>query len=103
MFIWTFIISLMALIGDVLLKKAAIGHSNNLLVSGIGCYIINAVLWYVLYKNIKFSTVAIIYSVFTILLSIIIGILYFNEHLGIKEIIGIILGVISLILLSGLM
>ncbi len=100
MVFWTLIISLGAIVADVFLKQAAETKNNWLLGFGIVLYAVDAVLWYWVYKSVKFSTVGIVYSVFTILLTVLIGTFYFKEQIGIIELIGIVLGVISVVLLS---
>ena len=101
MIFWTLLISLGTIIGDVFIKRAA-ENSNSLYLSvGMLLYLFDALLWFWVYKSAKFSTVAIIYSLFTIFLSVAIGIFYFKEQLGIKEVIGLVLGFLSVILLGG--
>lgn len=100
MILWTLLISLIAIISDVVIKQAADTKNNWYLYLGMALYAGDAVLWWWVYRYAKFSTVAIIYALFTILLSIIIGVLFFKETITMREIIGIILGIIAVSLLS---
>ena len=100
MIIWTLILSAVAILGDVCLKHSAVSKNVWFLVIGIILYSIDAYFWYLIYKTEKFSTVAVVYSVFTILLSIVLGVLLFHEKISVREIAGILLGISSVALLS---
>jgi drug/metabolite transporter (DMT)-like permease len=95
-----FFVSIFSLFADVVLKKAADKNSYLLLAAGCILYMLDGILWFVAYKYSKFSTVAIVYSIFIILLSVLIGIFYFKEKINSVEIIGIVLGFASIFLLS---
>lgn len=100
MILINFIGSLVSLIGDVFLKKAATKNNFAFLVLGIVIYSISSLVWFYLYKSNKFAIVTVVYSIITILLSVGIGFYYFKEKLSNIEIIGIVLAVFSLILLT---
>ena len=82
------------------MKQSAVSKNVWFLVIGIILYGIDAYFWYLIYKTEKFSTVAVVYSVFTILLSIVLGVLLFHEKISVREIAGILLGISSVALLS---
>lgn len=100
MLVWTFVISLITVCIDAMLKQAAVTKNTSLLSLGVFLYGVDAVLWYWVYKTAKFTTVGIVYSLFTILLSIGIGMYVFHEHLGVREVAGVVLGCLSIVLLS---
>ncbi len=100
MVFWTLIISLGAIAADVILKRASQTNNYWFVCIGVILYALDALLWFWVYKTAKFSTVGIVYSVFTIVLSVGIGVLYFKEQLGVRELIGIVLGLSSIYLLS---
>ncbi len=95
------IVSLISLIGDVVLKKASDNGNMYLLGLGVFLYAIDAVMWFFAYKYSKFSTVGVLYSLLIIFASITIGILFFKEKIVFKEVVGIIFGLVSLLLLTG--
>jgi len=96
----TLIVSLIAIFADVVLKKAAISQNCKLLILGMFLYAIDAVMWFWVYRSAKFSTVAVVYSIFTIFLSIVIGFFFFKEKINFLEVVGIILGVGSILILG---
>jgi drug/metabolite transporter (DMT)-like permease len=96
----TLIISLIAVVCDVVLKKAAMAQNYKFLLLGMFLYSIDAIMWFWVYKSAKFSTVAIVYSIFTIFLSIVIGFFFFKEKINFLEIVGIILGIGSILILG---
>lgn len=97
---WTLITSAVAIWADVILKAAANGKNYWLLLLGACLYFVQAIFWYEAYKVGKFSTVAIVYSIFTIILSIGLGVVLFQEKVGVREIVGIVLGIIAVILMT---
>ncbi len=95
------IVAIFSIIADVVLKKSSENNNMFLLGLGIFLYMIDAVLWFLAYKYSKFSTVGVIYSILMIIISIIVGIMFFKEKIELKEMFGIGLGIISLFLLAG--
>src|SRR3990167_6521968 len=97
-------LSLVGVLGDYFIKLA--GHDSNKYIDlkwfliGFLVYSSTAIGWFFVMKHIKLSTLGVIYGVTTVVALTIVGILFFKEHLNIYEIIGIIAGVSSIILLS---
>lgn len=92
--------SFFTLISDILIKKVADAHNAPLLGLSIVLYALGAIIWYLVYQSAKFSTVGVMFSVLTLLLSIITGFVYFHEKVTSTGIVGIVLGGISVLLLS---
>jgi len=97
-------LSLVGVLGDYFIKLS--GHSEikyidfKWFIVGFLIYSSTAIGWFFVMKHIKLSTLGVIYGVTTVVALTIVGILFFKEHLNIYEIIGIIAGVSSIILLS---
>jgi len=97
-------LSLIGVLGDYFIKLS--GNSNikyidlKLFLIGLIVYSSTAVGWFFVMKHIKLGTLGVIYGVTTVIALAIIGVAVFKEHLNIYEIIGIVAGVSSIILLS---
>ena len=97
-------LSLIGVLGDYFIKLS--GNSNikyidlKLFLIGLIVYSSTAVGWFFVMKHIKLGTLGVIYGVTTVIALTIIGVTVFKEHLNIYEIVGIIAGVSSIILLS---
>lgn len=91
----------MALLADYLLKIAGTKPTmiNRYFIGGAVVYSLTAFVWYFVLRNIKFSGANLLYSIFTILLSVGIGIFVFKESLGPMEIIGVAMAIGSIIIL----
>ena len=85
---------------DILFKNWTLKNRNLLLFSGLALYFIGTVFWAI---SLKFESISKSISIFTILnliIIVLIGVFLFKEKLSILNIIGLILGIISLILLD---
>jgi len=96
-------LALAGVLGDFFLKMA--GHGSKYLdwkwfVPGLVVYASLSYAWFYVMKNVKLSTVAVVYSLFTILFLVAIGTFYFHEKLNVYEVVGIIAAITSVILLS---
>jgi len=91
-------------LGDYFIKMSGDSKTKYIdlkwFIIGFVLYASTAIGWFFVMKNIKLSTLGVIYGVTTIIALTIVGVLFFKEHLNIYEIIGIIAGVSSIILLS---
>jgi len=63
-------------------------------------YALTAVGWFYVMKHIKLEMLGLFYSLTTIILLIVVGMVLFKEQLSAFELIGIILGVISIVILG---
>lgn len=57
--------------------------------------------WYITVKDERIAIVGALFSVLSLVGTILIGIIGFNEHLTLKEWVGFSLGIVAVILLSG--
>ena len=90
-------------IGDFFIKLAGNGPKFieiKWFVVGALVYLSTAIGWFYVMKEIKLSSLGVIYSLTTVLLLVGVGVFYFHERLNIYEIFGIIMAIASVILLS---
>ena len=95
-------LSSMLLLGDYLIKYA-VGKSNYiffLILAGVS-WCLSIYGWYYLLKENRLSIVGMLFSVISIIGTVIISITFFNEKLTYLEWIGFGLAIISALLLSG--
>ena len=97
-------LSLIGVLGDYFIKLS--GNSEikyfdlKWFLFGFIIYSSTAIGWFFVMKHIKLSTLGVIYGVTTVIALTAVGVFFFKEHLNIYEVIGIITGVSSIILLS---
>ena len=97
-------LSLVGVLGDYFIKLS--GNSDIKYIDvkwfliGLIVYSSTAVGWFFVMKHIKLSTLGVIYGVTTVVALTAVGVFFFKEHLNTYEIIGIIAGISSIILLS---
>lgn len=98
------ILTVVGVVGDFFLKLASGNPSKYLewryFLIGQILFTLTPFGWFFVLKNIKLSSLGIMYSLFTMLSFVIVGVFYFHEQLNVYEIIGILTAVVSLILLS---
>jgi uncharacterized membrane protein len=91
-----------AITGDYFVKKSSIspGYSGwkQLLVGGL-LYGVSALGWFWVYRSAKVFTVGAIHSFGVIILTIFLSLVIFKEKINLMEMVGILFGIISLILL----
>jgi uncharacterized membrane protein len=90
------------ILGDYFVKKSSIetGYSGwKLLVVGGLLYGVSAIGWFWVYRSAKVFTVGAIHSIGIIILTIFLSLVIFKEKINLMEIVGMLLGVISLIIL----
>ena len=99
--IWLVISALFFAVGEFLSKKFALNPKISFVILMLIAYSIGTLTWLpaILQRN-QLSIVGVMWSVLTVVATILIGVLIFNEKLGSVSIIGIILGIISVALLS---
>lgn len=97
-----FLMVSMALVADYFLKIAGTKPTmfNLYFLGGTLIYLCTAFVWYFVLKNIEFTEANLFYSLFTILLSVVIGTLIFREPLELLEVVGIAMAIGSIILLT---
>ena len=90
------------ILGDYFVKKSSLeaGYSGwKLLILGGLLYGISALGWFWVYRVTKVFTVGAIHSLGIIILTIFLSLVIFREKINLLEIIGILLGIISLTIL----
>lgn len=95
-------LELISLLADYLIKRASLlpGFSGwpLLLVGGL-VYGSTALGWFYMMRSYKFSTIGILHSLGVVTLSVLLGMLVFKEKMTSIELVGLGLGLISLVLL----
>lgn len=94
--------TLVSLVGDTFFgysAKSGPGYNWQWFLIGWLIYGLSAIAWVVSYKYEKFAIVATIYSVILVLFSLLIGSVFFKEKLSPGQMVGVVLGFISLLLL----
>ncbi|MFA5652397.1 MAG: EamA family transporter [Candidatus Paceibacterota bacterium] len=95
------LISAITVFGDFFVKKASLTNSvwNKWLFIGASIYALTAIGWAYALKFAKLSTFGVIYGVSSVMLVVALSVFVFHEKLSTLEVVGILLGIISLILL----
>ena len=96
-------LAIAGVVGDFFLKMAGYGTKYldlKWFVPGLLVYASLSYAWFYVMKQVKLSTVGVFYSLFTVLLLVAIGTLYFHEKLNAYELLGIAAAIVSVILLS---
>ena len=96
------LLSLVGVLGDFFLKLAGGSVNVNLkwFFSGLIIYSSTAIGWFFVMRHIKLGTLGVVYGVSTILALSIIGIFFFKEPIEWYEVLGLILGLSSVMLLA---
>ena len=97
------IVLLTTVYGDMMLKKASMTPSfftSYEFLIGMGIYILEAILWTMMYRYMEFGVMSVIYSVGLVMLSVLLGMVVFHEPLTLVKGIGITLALLSLILMN---
>lgn len=90
-------------LGDYFIKLAGNGSKYISYIpffTGMIVFALTAFGWFYVMKHIKLSTLGLFYSVTTVILLTLVGTIFFKEHLSTIELIGIILGIASIIILA---
>ena len=95
------LLSAVAVLADYFIKKASLLPSiwNKSLLIGAVIYGLSAIGWVVVMKSMKLSTLGVIFGLSCIIMVTAISVFIFHEKLSTIEIIGILLGIISLTIL----
>ena len=96
------LISVVTALGDVCMKLA--GNSGKFFdgkwfACGMLLYLVTGIGWFLAMRVVKMSSIGVIYGVSTVILLTAIGVLFFDEKLHAMEVVAIILGLSSIILL----
>lgn len=96
------IIELICIWADYYIKKASMEQNWEgwkLLAIGSIFYAFSAIGFFLLMRNFKVFTVGVLHSFAVIFLSIILSLVVFKEKITLREVVGLVLGVVSISLL----
>jgi len=95
-------LSALGVIADGVLKRASADRApwvSPWFIVGVLLYAATAFGWVHVLRSVKLATVGVVYCVATMLLLTLLGVLVFGESLGRWEVVGLVLGVVSCMLL----
>jgi len=90
-------------LGDYFIKLSGSGSKYIMyqpFFIGMIIYALTAIGWFYVMKHIKLGSLGIFYSLTTVILLIVIGAVLFKEQLNTYDILGLVLGIVSIILLA---
>lgn len=97
-------LSLVGVLGDSFIKLSGNGETKYIdwkwFVLGFVIYSSTAIGWFFIMKHIKLGTLGVIYGTTTVIALTLIGVFFFKEQLNIYEVVGLVAGLASIILLS---
>lgn len=93
-----FLLTILEFIAQILLKYSI--KNANYIIFGILCYALVGYVYYIGLKDNKFATMSMAWHIAMTIGTIFVGYIVFNESYSTKEIIGFILGLVSLFLLQ---
>jgi len=94
------VVSILEVIGDVLFKEWIIKNNKYLLCLGIIAYLIATTFWAFSLKFQNLSKAVVIFGVLTVIIGVLVGVLLYKEPLTTLNIVGVILGLASIVLLE---
>lgn len=86
--------------GDISSKYSAVKGKNIYLFTAVILYILSTFIWAISLKHQELSKATVIFNTLNIITVVLAGVYIFNETLSLINIAGIILGIVSIILLS---
>ena len=95
-------LSSFVVLGDYFIKVSGSGSNYinyKYFFIGMFIYATSAIGWFYVMKHIKISSLGVGYSLTTVILLALVGVFIFNEQLNFYDIIGIVLGIISITIL----
>ncbi|MEZ5590991.1 MAG: transporter [Gammaproteobacteria bacterium] len=96
-------IALVTVAGDFFLKRASEHNplfTNRWFLAGVAIYALTAFGWVVAMKSIKLATIGALYSISTVILLALLGVVIFGEQLSSKELLGLVFAVLALLLIN---
>lgn len=94
-------LSIITVLADFFVKKASLENNmwNKWLISGALIYGLTAIGWLFVMKNMKLSTIGVVYGVSCITILALVSVFVFNEKINQIEIVGVLLGILSIAIL----
>lgn len=94
------VVAFLEVAGDILFKEWVI-HNNKLqLFLGVIIFTIATIIWAFSLKYGTLSKSMVIFAVITLIVGVLVGVLFYKESLTTTNIIGIVLGLASIVLLE---
>lgn len=96
-------LAIVGVLGDYFIKLSGNGSKYiSWTYFFIGAFVYNTTIfgWFYVMKHIKLSTLGVFFALTNIILLTLVGVVFFKEHLTAYDIVGIILGIISIIVLA---
>lgn len=87
-------------VGDISSKFAAVKNKNIYLIVAISLYILSTFIWAISLRHNDLSKATVIFNTLNVIAVVFAGVLIFKESLTTLNIVGIVLGIISVVLLS---
>ncbi|MGA9433798.1 MAG: hypothetical protein WBV62_06145 [Roseobacter sp.] len=97
------VLAFIVIVGDSVIKMAAdAGHTVNssYVVIGIALYAVSGVMWFFAMQHISLVQAGVAYSMLTLVALALIGALWFNEPLFLREYAGLACALMAMILMS---
>ncbi len=85
---------------DILFKKWAVSQDKLMLIAGLISIVITGILWSFSLKYEFLSKSVVIYNVANLILAVTAGMVLFKEELSTTNLIGVALGIVSIVLLQ---
>ncbi|MEI7480104.1 MAG: SMR family transporter [bacterium] len=93
-------VAFLEVIGDILFKEWSIHNKNYMLVLGILAYTAATLFWAFSLKYQSLSKAMVIFAVLTLIVGILVGVFFYKEELSALNIVGIVIGLTSIIFLE---
>ena len=94
--------AIIVIAGDLALKVAADTGKpmlSSLVLAGMGIYAVSALFWFYAMRNITLAQAGVAYSMLTLLALCLIGVVWFDEKLYLREFAGIACALAAMILM----
>ncbi len=101
-FVIAIILSIITVGADALIKQASLKAAFSgwrLLLIGAVIYGLTAVGWFLVMREIKLSTLGVVYGTSCIICLVLLSVFFFKESINLMELFGIGLGIASLMIL----
>ena len=102
-FVLTFATATIVIIGDVVLKVAAVGDKpmlSVLVVGGCALYAVSALFWFFAIQYVTLAQAGVAYSMLTLIALAVLGAVYFGETLQAREYAGLACALASMVLMA---
>ena len=87
-------------VGDIFLKKWSLGGKSVLMAIGFMLYVVASLFWAFSLKYEYLSKAISIFTVLNLICVVLVGVLMFEEKLSLVNIIGMVLGLVSVVLVQ---